>query len=44
MQLNQEELINIEGGAIRAWLIIGVGVAVFVAGVIDGYLRPLKCN
>ena len=38
------ELIKVEGGAIKGWLIVGAGIAVFIAGVIDGYLRPLRCN
>lgn len=45
MVLNEEELVSITGGAIKATAlaIIG-GVVTFIIGVIDGYLRPLKCN
>ncbi|MDO4375783.1 MAG: class IIb bacteriocin, lactobin A/cerein 7B family [bacterium] len=42
--LNNEELSMISGGAIK-WtigLIIGA-LGAFLAGVLDGYLRP-KCN
>ena len=43
--LGKEELINVNGGAIS----FGVGASViagiiFIIGVIDGYVRPLKCN
>lgn len=43
--ITESELYNIKGGAIR-WVIIGaIGVIVtFAIGLIDGYLRPLKCN
>ena len=36
---------EIQGGGISlgAGLLIGAGV-VFLIGVIDGYIRPLKCN
>lgn len=44
--IDKEELVNIKGGAI-AWKYIGIAVGAvisFAIGVIDGYLRPLKCN
>ena len=43
--LTNDELRNIRGGAISfgAGLLIGAGI-VFLIGVIDGYIRPLKCN
>lgn len=39
------ELKQIKGGGISLGLglLIGAGV-VLVAGIIDGYFRPLKCN
>ena len=43
--LSDNEMLNINGGAIR-WtigLIVG-SVITLIAGIIDGYLRPLKCN
>lgn len=45
MKLSKEELNKIEGGAIfkTSSLIIG-GIFTFILGVIDGFLRPLKCN
>ncbi len=47
MQLTNEELSNINGGAIKIavtkWL-IGGGIATFIIGVINGYLRPLACS
>ncbi len=44
-ELKKEQLKKINGGAISlgAGLLIGAGV-VFLIGVIDGYIRPLKCN
>ena len=44
-QINKEELKNINGGGLSllgaAVLIAG---AVFLIGVIDGYVNPKKCN
>ena len=43
--LNDKELMNVEGGAIKAGLIIGIAAGVtFIIGLIDGIIRPLKCN
>lgn len=44
-KLNKKELMEISGGGISvgAGLLIVAGV-VFLIGVIDGYVRPLKCN
>lgn len=43
--LNNEELIAIQGGAIRGGLIavIGAGI-VFVIGLINGITRPYTCG
>ncbi len=43
--LTNEDLFSIKAGAIKASVLalIAAGVT-FVIGVIDGYLRPLKCN
>jgi lactobin A/cerein 7B family class IIb bacteriocin len=41
--LKDEELMNITGGGYKIGLVIGT-IIVFVAGVIDGYLRPNKCK
>lgn len=42
-KLEKKELKNIQGGGIGFGLLVGVGI-VFLIGVIDGYMRPLKCN
>ena len=44
-KLNNEEMLNINGGGISIKLagLIG-GAIVFVIGVIDGFLNPRKCN
>ena len=40
-----KELLEIQGGVVSWGLIAGIGsLVVFIIGVIDGYLRPLKCN
>lgn len=43
--LNKNELLEINGGGITlgTGLLIGAGI-VFLIGVIDGYVRPLRCN
>lgn len=43
MKLQDAELKQIEGGGWGLALLIGAGI-VFLIGVIDGYVRPLKCN
>ncbi len=43
--LQKNELTKIKGGAIR--LKVGaliIGGIIFMIGVIDGYMRPLRCN
>mgnify|MGYP006962272556 CR=1 FL=1 len=42
--MQKEELINIKGGA--NWVALGIGSTLvsFIIGLVDGYLRPLKCN
>ena len=43
-KLNESELKQIEGG-MTAWAAIGIGIAItFVAGILDGIARPLKCQ
>ena len=45
MVLQDEELMNLTGGAVKYGLITIIGgVLTFIIGVIDGYLRPLTCN
>ena len=43
--LTNNELKQIQGGGISLGLglIIAAGIT-FIIGVIDGYIRPLKCN
>ena len=45
MELSNQELSNIIGGAkkVSFGLMIG-GIITLIVGIIDGYLRPLKCN
>lgn len=43
-ELEKEKLEKINGG-FSLWSMIGLtSVAVFVIGVIDGFVRPLSCN
>lgn len=44
--LVKKELDEISGGAIHWAAAVGivVGVAAFVAGIFDGYLRPYSCR
>ncbi len=43
--LTNEELLNIGGGKV-SWQLVGavMGLFTLIAGIVDGYLRPLKCN
>ena len=44
MILEEKDLVKIDGG-INYSLLAAIGaIGVFIAGVIDGILRPLKCN
>ncbi len=43
MILNDYELKTIEGGGYKVFAIIG-GIALFIAGVVDGIVRPYKCR
>jgi len=43
--LSSEELILVNGGAIRWALLAAIAAGVtFLIGVLDGIVRPLKCN
>ena len=48
MILEKNELFNVTGGAIKglAYIItIGIGAIIsLVAGIIDGYMNPIKCR
>ena len=42
-KLNNEEMLNVKGGAGKLWGVLGAGI-VFLIGLIDGLLNPRKCN
>lgn len=45
MTLTKNELLKVTGGSINWTAISIVGTIVtFIAGLIDGYLRPIKCQ
>ena len=45
MELSKDELMNIYGGSAKVgFLILIGGILTLIVGIIDGYLRPLKCN
>ncbi len=44
MKLSEQQLMSIEGGIKYTVLAIIGAIGVFIAGVVDGILRPLKCN
>jgi len=44
MILKEQELMNINGGAKYSLIAVVGAIGVFIVGVIDGILRPLKCN
>ena len=44
MILKENDLMKIEGG-VKYSILLAIGaIGVFIAGVVDGILRPLKCN
>lgn len=43
--LNDKELMSINGGGINIGAIVGIAAGItFLIGLIDGIIRPLKCN
>lgn len=47
-KIDKEEMMNVNGGILWTWT-LGKVVAIvlgttFVSGLIDGFIRPLKCN
>lgn len=43
--LNDKELMNVNGGGINIGLVVGIAAGItFLIGIIDGIIRPLKCN
>ncbi len=44
-KLNKDELENIRGGSATGIIIIGIlAIGTIIAGILDGYTRPLRCN
>ena len=44
-EIKEHDLKKIKGGGISIWGGIGiVSGIIFLIGVIDGFVRPLKCN
>lgn len=45
MILTKEELLAVQGGAASWTVALGIGAFItFLIGVVDGYLRPHKCD
>jgi hypothetical protein len=45
IKIQNEELSDIEGGGFSIGAILAIGgIVTFFIGIIDGYVRPLKCN
>lgn len=45
LEIKEKDLKNIKGGGISIWGGIGiVSGVIFLIGVIDGFVRPLRCN
>ena len=44
-KLSDNEMYEVEAGAFSKFTLgVVAGVGVFIVGVIDGFLRPLKCH
>lgn len=45
-KLNQEELLKVEGGSgSGALIVLGIiAIGTIIAGIIDGFTRPLSCH
>ncbi len=45
IELEKKQLLEVKGGASKVGIVAGIIAGlVFVIGVIDGYVRPLKCH
>ncbi len=45
MKMSEKELLAITGGELSFSVIAGIGALItFIIGVVDGYVRPQKCN
>lgn len=43
--LEEKELFEVNGGGSKiAWVFGVLGITALIAGIVDGLLRPLKCN
>ena len=43
--LNDNELMNVNGGAVNIGIIAGISIGIaFIVGIFDGIVRPLKCR
>ncbi len=44
-KMENNELMEIKGGAVNWGLMAGIGAAAsFIIGIIDGWMNPKKCN
>ncbi|MBQ8871390.1 MAG: hypothetical protein IJ018_01425 [Bacilli bacterium] len=44
-KIEEKELKNIKGGSVSVGTILAIGAGiVFLVGIVDGFVRPLKCN
>lgn len=44
-ELDKKTMMKLSGGGISGWTLFGIGSFFsFLAGVIDGFTRPLKCH
>ena len=44
-KLSDKDLMNINGGGLNIGIVVGIAAGVtFLIGLIDGIIRPLKCN
>lgn len=45
-EITQEQLKEMNGGGLTAfWVALGIAAVItLIAGIIDGYTRPLSCN
>lgn len=43
--LTDNQMLDIKGGKV-SWGLVGLigGIITLISGIVDGYLRPLKCN
>ena len=43
MKLNNQELMNVEGGGYGLWAALG-GLITFIISAIEGFINPMECN